>query len=142
MKLPLAVNLIEVGPRDGLQALTPFISTDIKLDFINKLKDAGINTIEATSFVSPTAVPQMKDHRDIMSALDLDQQIRYPVLIPNREGLNNAIHCDVKDIVVFTAASNTFSQKNTGMSITDSLTEIEYIITIAKEKDIRIRAYM
>lgn len=142
MKLPQAINLIEVGPRDGLQALSPFISTDIKLAFIHHLKEAGINTIEATSFVSPKAVPQMKDHHAIVSALDLDQQTRYPVLIPNRQGLDNAIDCGVKDIAVFTAASNTFSQKNTGMSIADSLTEIEHIITMAKEKGIRIRAYI
>ncbi|MBV53417.1 MAG: hydroxymethylglutaryl-CoA lyase [Coxiellaceae bacterium] len=142
MKLPKAINLVEVSPRDGLQAIGTFIPTKIKLDFINDLKNAGVNTIEATSFVSPKAVPQMQDHQAIISSLVLDQQIRYPVLIPNLQGLGTALNCQVKDIAVFTAASDTFCEKNIGMSIADSLTEIEHILEIAKLNKIRVRAYI
>ena len=142
MTLPKAINLIEVGPRDGLQALTPFIPTTIKITFIQALAEAGAHTIEATSFVSPSKVPQMADHVTVLQQLQNHHKIRYPVLVPNIHGLEQAIACGAKDIAVFTAASNTFSQKNTGMSITESLQTIEQIASLAKHHNIRIRAYV
>lgn len=136
------VTIIEVGPRDGLQNEPTFIPTEVKLDFIRELSTSGLQTIEATAFVSPQWVPQMTDHKTILDTLPLNTSIRYPVLVPNQRGLENAIQCGVKDIAVFTAASNTFSEKNTHCNIEASLSRIDDIMTTAHSHNIRVRAYI
>lgn len=140
--LPQKVKIVEVGPRDGLQNEPQNIPTSIKLAFISKLVGAGLKTIEATSFVSPKWVPQMSDHAEVLRALKKDSNIHYPVLVPNEEGLLSAIDEGVKDIAIFTAASETFSKKNTNCSIEESFSRIEKIIKIAKEHQLNIRGYI
>jgi len=142
MAMPKAVNIIEVAPRDGLQNEKIIISTEMKLEFIQQLKESGIQTIEATSFVSPKKIPQLQDHKDVLSALTPNHDIRYPVLVPNMIGMEAAIDAGAQDIAVFTAASNTFSQKNTGFTIEQSLNQIKDIIKIAKSRKINVRAYI
>ncbi len=136
------VRITEVGPRDGLQNEAVFIPTSLKLDFIRALANSGLHSIEATSFVSEKWVPQMADHQAVLQGLDLQQSVRYPVLVPNLYGLTQAIACGVKDIAVFTSTSNTFSQKNTNSTLAQSLETIQRITTQATQQGIWVRAYI
>ena len=112
-------RITEVGPRDGLQNEKTPIPTQIKLEFIEKLAAAGLEDIEATSFVSPKWVPQLADASDLW--IGLPSGPRYSALVPNVKGLERAISVGVKRIALFTAASETFAQKNINMSIAESL---------------------
>lgn len=136
------INIVEVGPRDGLQNEKAIIPTDIKLQLIHKLIESGIKTIEATSFVSPKWIPQMADHESLVKQLPTLPGVRFPVLVPNEKGLHNAIACHVKDIAVFAAASETFSLKNTNRSITQSLEEYIPLIKQALHANMRVRGYV
>lgn len=107
----MRVKIVEVGPRDGLQNEKQRISTDIKIELIRRLAAAGIDTIEAGSFVSPKWVPQMADTNEVLAALDLHGTINYPVLTPNQYGFEQALAAGVKEVAVFAAASESFSQK-------------------------------
>jgi hydroxymethylglutaryl-CoA lyase len=142
MSFPKKVTLVEVGPRDGLQNEPSIIPTEIKLAFIEKLSKTGLTVIEATSFVSPKWIPQMADHQQIMENIPAYPGITYPALVPNLKGLEAALKAKVKTIAVFTAASETFSKKNTNCSIAESLKHIEEIILIAKQQQIAVRAYI
>lgn len=142
MKFPTSVKIVEVGPRDGLQNEPEIIPTNIKLQFIHALTQSGLSVIEATSFVSPKWIPQMADHVEIMHGLKKDTLARYPVLVPNIKGMEAAIASECKDIAVFTAASETFSRKNTNSSIQESLQQIKEIITIANREKIAVRGYV
>lgn len=136
------IKIVEVGPRDGLQNEKAIVSTSIKLQFIEKLIAAGLKTIEATSFVSPKWVPQMADHLEIVKNLPKKTHVRFPVLIPNQQGFDNALAYHVQDIAVIAAASETFSQKNINCSIKESLQKFIPIIQQAKAQHIRVRGYV
>lgn len=142
MDFPKTVKIVEVSPRDGLQNEPKSIPTSIKLKFIEALSQSGLTIIETTSFVSPKWVPQMADHTEIMQQIKRDAAIRYPVLVPNQKGLEKAIEAECKDIAVFTAASETFSQKNTNCSIEESLSRIKTITEQAKKANIVVRGYV
>lgn len=142
MDLPNSVKIVEVGPRDGLQNEPEAVPTAVKLEFIQRLADSGLQYIEATSFVSPQWVPQMSDHTTIMQALAQDTTTHYPALVPNLKGMQQAIECGVREIAVFTAASETFSQKNTNCSIDQSLERIAEVINLAKQHNITVRGYV
>lgn len=137
------VNIVEVGPRDGLQNEKAIVPTDVKLALISRLIASGLKTIEVTSFVSPKWVPQMADHEQVVKGLPPDSdEIHFPVLVPNLTGLENALKCKVKDIAVFAAASETFSQKNINRSIKQSLDDYLPVIQQAKKNGIRVRGYV
>ena len=136
------VTIYEVGPRDGLQNEAKNIPTDVKLALIEQLKDAGLSYIEAASFVSPKWVPQMADHNDIMAALKNDKSVHYPVLVPNMKGMEAAMEHGVSHIAVFTAASESFTQKNINCSIAESFERFAPIIEAAKENNIKVRGYV
>lgn len=136
------VQINEVGPRDGLQHEKSTIPTDCKIQFIDALSDSGLTYIEATSFVSPKWVPQLADHREVYLGIEKRDTIRYPVLVPNTQGMEAAIACGVKDIAVITAASEAFTQKNTHCSIDESLKRIADIIALADQHQIRVRGYI
>lgn len=136
------IKIVEVGPRDGLQNEKTIVSTEVKLGFIDRLVLSGLKNIETTSFVSPQWVPQMADHEALMKQLNAVPDVRYSVLVPNEKGLQKAIDCRVKDIAVFAAASETFSQKNINRTIEQSLTEYKNIIHLATHENIRIRGYV
>src|SRR5437016_6087914 len=108
MKLPKKVKIVEVGPRDGLQNEKTFIPTPIKVQFINQLSVLGLSTIEVTSFVAPKWVPQMADHVEVFQQIDKRSGVHYPVLIPNLQGFEAALAVGVKEIALFTAASESF----------------------------------
>jgi hydroxymethylglutaryl-CoA lyase len=136
------IKIVEVGPRDGLQNEKEIVPTDIKLIFIQKLIDSGLRVIEASSFVSPKWVPQMADHELIINQLPQSTSVQFPVLVPNIKGFENAMRSSVKDIAVFAAASETFSQKNINRSIADSLKEFTAITQLAISQGIRVRGYV
>ena len=136
------ISIVEVGPRDGLQNEKTILPTQVKIEFIQRLLDAGLHTIEATSFVSPKWVPQMADHVELVKALPSSPFAHFPVLVPNEKGLDNALACNVKDIAVFAAASETFSQKNINRSISDSLSEYSSMCERAIKAGVRVRGYV
>ncbi len=137
-----SVTLVEVGPRDGLQNEPDFVPTATKIDFINQLSLTGLKKIEATSFVSPKWVPQMADHAEVMQAITRNPAVSYAALVPNQQGLENALKTKPDEIAVFTAASETFSQKNTHCSIAESLERIQTVVNAAQAENIPVRAYI
>ncbi|WP_423063888.1 hydroxymethylglutaryl-CoA lyase [Candidiatus Paracoxiella cheracis] len=142
MTLPKKVTIVEVGPRDGLQNEPKNIPTALKIDFINRLSETALRVIEATSFVSPKWVPQMADHSEVMKGIKRNPNVRYTALVPNEHGLNDALDSQVQEIAIFTAASETFSQKNTNCSIEESLNRIALVIEGAKKHHIPVRGYV
>ena len=112
---PKFVKIVEVGPRDGLQNEKRFIPTSQKIQLINKLANTGLQYIEATSFVSPKRVPQMADAKDVMAGISRFPGVNYTALAPNEKGMLDAISCGIKEIEIFTSASEPFCQKKFGM---------------------------
>lgn len=141
-RMPERVTVYEVGPRDGLQNEQGAIPTEAKIAFINKLADAGLKWIEATSFVSPKAVPQLADAGDVMSGIEREPGVRYPVLVPNMRGMERAIEAECDSICVFTAASEEFSQKNVRASIDETFGRFKPVVALAVEHEIWTRGYV
>jgi isopropylmalate/homocitrate/citramalate synthase len=136
------VKLIEVGPRDGLQNEKVTIPTQVKIDYITALSDAGLRVIEAGAFVSPKWVPQMADTADVYREIPKDPGVEYPVLVPNMRGLERAIEVGVKSIAIFTASSETFNKRNINMSIDESFENYAPVVARAREEGIRVRGYV
>ncbi|MBP7081414.1 MAG: hydroxymethylglutaryl-CoA lyase [Rhodocyclaceae bacterium] len=142
MSLPSKVRIIEVGPRDGLQNESHKVSTATKIELIDRLGEAGLKTIEATAFVSPKWVPQMADAAKVMAGMKRRDGVSYPVLTPNMQGLQAALAAGAKEVAVFGAASETFSQKNINCSIAESLERFRPMVAAAKEADVKVRGYV
>jgi isopropylmalate/homocitrate/citramalate synthase len=142
MQFPKKVRIVEVGPRDGLQNEPNLVSTDVKVDLIERLADAGLTTIEAGSFVSPKWVPQMADTADVLACISRRPGVAYPVLVPNDKGLEAAIAAGVAEIAVFAAASEAFSKKNINCSIDESLARFAPVLARSRELGIRVRGYV
>ena len=136
------IKIVEVSPRDGLQNEATFISTKDKLELISRLIDSGLSCIEVASFVSPKWVPQMADAAELYSQLPKQSTCRFPVLVPNLQGYERAIACGVKEIAIFTAASEPFAQKNINASIAESIERFKPIIALAKADGITVRGYV
>jgi hydroxymethylglutaryl-CoA lyase len=136
------VTIVEVGPRDGLQNEKAKISTSVKIELIERLANCGIPVIEAGSFVSPEWVPQMADTEAVIAGLNPLPGTRYPVLVPNMTGFERALETGVNEIAVFTAASESFSQRNTNCSIAESIDRLTPVIQLAKDSGISVRAYV
>jgi hydroxymethylglutaryl-CoA lyase len=127
------VRIYEVGPRDGLQNEATPIPLDAKRRYLELLSDAGLTEIEATSFVSPRAIPQLADADELLSTLDRRPGVRYPVLVPNEHGLDRAIASGADALAVFTATTDAFTQHNIGMSVGESLDAFEPVLRRAGE---------
>src|SRR5215469_2560461 len=136
------VRIVEVGPRDGLQNEAENVPTATKFALIGLLADAGLKTIEATSFVSPKWVPQMADHAEVMRTLPRREGVSYPVLVPNMRGFEAAVAAGATEVAVFAAASETFSQRNINCSIAESLERFAPIFVAASAANIRVRGYV
>lgn len=136
------VRIIEVGPRDGLQNEKQVVTTATKLGLIERLAKAGLRHIEATSFVSPKWVPQMADHAEIMAGLPALPGVHYPVLTPNLKGYEAAVAAGAKEVAVFAAASEAFSQKNLNCSIAESIARFEPVFAAAAKDGVRVRGYV
>ncbi len=141
-RLPDRVLIVEVGPRDGLQAERVTVPTDIKVAFIERLIAAGHTIVEATSFVSPDAVPQLADASDLFARIPHRADVRYPVLVPNERGLDRALAAGVREIAVFVSASESYSQKNLRRSRAEALEMSAPVVRRAKDAGLRVRGYL
>jgi hydroxymethylglutaryl-CoA lyase len=136
------VRIYEVGPRDGLQNEARPIPLETKLRYLELLAEAGLREIEATSFVAPSAIPQLADADELMAALPRRPGVRYPVLVPNLRGMGRAEAAGVDAIAVFTAASDAFTQRNIGMTVAESLAGFAPVLARASELGWWRRAYV
>jgi len=136
------VRIVEVGPRDGLQNEKQPVSTEVKLELIERLAQAGLRDIEAASFVSPKWVPQMADHAEIMTRLKRHEGVNYPVLTPNLKGFEAAVAAGAQEVAVFASASESFSQRNINCSIEESLQRFEPLMAAAKAQGVKVRGYV
>ena len=139
MALPGFVKIVEVSPRDGLQNEKELISTDIKVELVDRLSEAGFLNIEATAFVSPKWTPQMADASDVMARIKRRPGTIYSVLTPNMKGFEAALAAGADEVVIFGAASEAFSQKNINCSIAESIDRFEPVAQAAKAAGIRLR---
>lgn len=142
MALPKQVRIVDVGPRDGLQAEPGMVPTEAKVELIHRLADAGIPAVEAGAFVSPKWVPQMADSEAVLNAIKRRPGTVYPVLVPNMKGFERAQAANVTEIATFSAASETFSQKNTNCSIAESLERAGPVCDAALAAGMRVRGYI
>ena len=142
MAQPGRVQIVEVSPRDGLQAEERTLPTETKLELLDRLADAGLTAIEATSFVSPTAVPQLADAEDLMRRLRRREGVRYPVLVPNEKGLARAVAAGAGEIAVFVSASESYSRKNLRRGRDDAIATALAVTGDAKSRQLRVRAYV
>ncbi len=140
--LPASVRIVEVGPRDGLQNEKAIIPTAVKIELIDRLSDCGLRTIEATSFVSPKWIPQLADAEEVFTGIRKREGVSYPVLVPNEQGYERARAVGATEIAVFTAASETFSRKNTNASIDESIERFVPVMQRAKADGVRVRGYI
>jgi len=140
--LPKRVTVVEVGPRDGLQNESVAIPTSTKVRFIDALSSAALPVIEATSFVSPKAIPQLADADDVMRRIERKPGIRYPVLVPNERGFERALEAHVHEIAVFTAASETFNRHNINATIDESIGRFAPVVQRALDAKMRVRGYV
>jgi hydroxymethylglutaryl-CoA lyase len=146
MKLPSKVEIVDVGPRDGLQNEKQPVPAAVKIELVHRLQDAGLRAIEVTSFVSPKWVPQMADNAEVMHGIRRDPRVTYSVLTPNMKGFEAAVAAPraewPDEIVVFGAASEAFSQKNINCSIAESIERFAPVVAAARERGIRVRGAM
>jgi hydroxymethylglutaryl-CoA lyase len=139
MAIPEKVRIVEVGPRDGLQNEAQNVPAAVKIELIDRLTDAGLPVIEATAFVSPKWVPQMADNAEVMAGIRRKPGVDYPVLVPNRKGLDAAIAAGCDEVVVFGAATESFSRRNTNCSIDEGLARFSEVCAEAIARGLRVR---
>lgn len=139
MTLPKTVRMVEVGPRDGLQNEPGAVPTAVKIAFIHRLAETGLRRIEVGAFVSPKAIPQMADSAEVLAGLRQTPDLRYGVLVPNVKGLERALAAGAKEIEIFGAVSESFSQRNINCSIAESLDRFAPVCEAAKKHGILVR---
>src|SRR3989442_2735775 len=139
--VPAFVRLVEVGPRDGLQNEPGEVPTDVKIQLIERLADAGLPAVEATAFVSPKWVPQMADHAEVLEGIRRRPGVSYPVLTPNLKGFEAARAAGATEVAIFGAASEAFSRKNINCSIAESLERFRPVPQAANASGIKARGY-
>jgi isopropylmalate/homocitrate/citramalate synthase len=142
LTLPQSVRIVEVGPRDGLQNEKALVPTAQKITFIQLLAGAGLPVVEATSFVSPRAIPQLSDASEVMANLSRLPTTSYPVLVPNLKGMERALAAGVRSIAVFTAASESFTRHNINATIAESLANFRPVIAQAQQAGVPVRGYI
>ena len=142
---PKEIKIVEVGPRDGLQNEKINIPTEVKLDYILKLLESGITSLEVTSFVSPKAIPQMSDAKELFTELDARIDMKnyeLPCLVPNMRGYETARELGVREIALFSATSDDFTQKNINATVDESFKRMEEVALAAKADGVKIRGYI
>jgi len=140
--LPDEVTIWEVGARDGLQNEAAVLPVAVKLEFLDRLADAGLRVLEATSFVSPNWVPQLADAEELLAGLRQRDDVRYPVLVPNQRGLDRALAAGVRHIAIFGSATETFAKRNLNRSLDGQFDMFEPVVTRARAEGLDIRAYI
>jgi isopropylmalate/homocitrate/citramalate synthase len=142
MRVPARVNVVEVGPRDGLQNERASIATADKIGFVDRLSSAGHSVIEVSAFVSPKWVPQMADAAEVFAGITRRPGVRYTALVPNAAGLERALGVGVSEVAIFAAASETFSRRNINQSIDESLANYAAVCRASLAAGIRVRGYL
>jgi len=142
MNYPKRVKIVDVGPRDGLQNEPADISTETKIELVDRLADAGLRFIEAGAFVSPKWVPKMADSAEVFARVERRPGIVYSALTPNMKGFEAAVAAKADEVAVFGAASETFSQKNINCTIAESLERFQPVCDAAKAAGIPVRGYI
>jgi hydroxymethylglutaryl-CoA lyase len=142
MTLPKFVTVFEMGARDGLQNENAYVSTDDKVRYIDLLSESGLKWIEATSFVSPKAIPQLADATEVFTRIRKAPGVRYPVLVPNLKGYERARAVGANAIAVFTAASENFTKRNINMTVEQSLATFSEVVRAAKNDGVWVRGYV
>jgi hydroxymethylglutaryl-CoA lyase len=140
--LPGQVTIYEVGPRDGLQNEATVVPVEVKAEFIARLVAAGLQTIEITSFVHPTWVPQLADAEELLDLVDLSSARRMPVLVPNERGLDRALAKGVREIAVFASATETFARRNLNRGLGEQYAMFEPVVSRARSEGLRARGYV
>lgn len=140
--LPRQVQIVEVGPRDGLQNEPVPVPTSEKIAFVNRLADAGHSTIEVSAFVSPKSVPQMADAAEVFAGITRQPGVRYTALVPNLTGLARARDAGADEVAVFPAASETFSKRNINQTVDEAMATTKKICDEARAGGLRVRAYL
>jgi isopropylmalate/homocitrate/citramalate synthase len=140
--LPPRVTVVEVGPRDGLQNEQAVVPTDAKIAYINRLSATGLPVIEATSFVSPRAIPQLADAPAVMRGIQRRPGVRYTALVPNLKGMEAALAAGLGEVAVFTGASESFVQHNINCSIAESIERFTPVVARARAAGVRVRGYI
>lgn len=142
MNLPQSIRITEVGPRDGLQNEKKTVSIEDKVKSINLLSASGLAEIEVSSFVSAKWVPQLGDAAEVFAAIERKPGVIYSALVPNERGLDGALEAKVDKIAVFTAASETFSRKNTNATIDETIERFKPVVLRAKAANLPVRGYI
>ena len=142
MTLPTRVKIVDVGPRDGLQNEKQAVPAAVKIELVHRLQAAGLKDIEVTSFVSPKWVPQMADNAEVMAGINRLPGVRYSVLTPNLQGFEASRASRPDEIVVFGAASETFSQRNINCSIAQSIERFAPVVAAARAAGMPVRGAM
>jgi hydroxymethylglutaryl-CoA lyase len=142
MNLPKAVEIREVGPRDGLQNEKIFIPTDLKVQWINLISETGVRYIEVSSFVSPKWIPALADHHEVFEQITRHEKITYAALVPNLKGIEGAIQQKVDEIALFISASEEHNQSNVNASISQSLQNLKAVAEVANREGISLRGYI
>jgi hydroxymethylglutaryl-CoA lyase len=140
--LPREISVFEVGPRDGLQNEREFIPTETKVEFVNRLTQAGCKKIEVTSFVHPRWVPQLRDAAEVYAQIEKSSRVTYSALIPNLKGLELAAQSGFPEVVTILSASESHNKNNINRTVTESLAEIKEINRVAAQCSIRVRSYI
>lgn len=140
--IPESVKIVEVGPRDGLQNESRVLPVPERIRLVQNLTEAGLKQIEAGSFVRPDLLPQVSDTDQVLSGLNLDAEVGYPVLVPNMRGLESALSAGAREIAVFAAASEAFSQKNINCSISESIRRFSEVAKTAIGQGLKVRGYI
>jgi hydroxymethylglutaryl-CoA lyase len=140
--LPAEVTIWEVGARDGLQNESTVLAVEVKLEFLDRMADAGLRILEATSFVSPKWIPQLADAEDLLAGLTAREGVRYPVLVPNERGLDRALAAGVKDIAIFGSATETFAKRNLNRTLDEQFAMFDPVVTRARAEGLDVRGYV
>jgi hydroxymethylglutaryl-CoA lyase len=140
--LPPRVRIVEVGPRDGFQSEPGLVSTECKVAFVDRLSQTGLAEIEVSSFVSPRRVPQLADAERVFQAIQRRPGVVYAALVPNERGLDRALAAKVDRVSVFTAASESFNQRNVGRTIVDSIERFRPVAIGARQAGLDLRGYV
>jgi hydroxymethylglutaryl-CoA lyase len=140
--LPDRVTIYEVGPRDGLQNESAIVDVAVKAEFIDRLVDAGLTTVETTSFVHPKWVPQLADAAELLARLDLPDGVRAPVLVPNERGLDRALAAGVREIAIFASATETFAAKNLNSTLDEQFSMFTPTVQRALAEGLTVRGYV
>jgi hydroxymethylglutaryl-CoA lyase len=142
MTMPDRVTIVEVGPRDGLQNESTQVDAAVKIELIERLAACGLPEVEATSFVSPTAVPQLADATQVMKGIHRNVDTLYPALVPNLRGYDMAVTAGASYISIFTAASEGFAAANLNTSIAGSFERFEQVLHAAQRDRVKVRGYI